>query len=79
MLALRQLMAKTSHLLKTSSTIPLISTKRILISHLNSLNTKIPYFGGNPGTIFGQAYKYAGVKSINGIPTLLSSVLNVRG
>jgi hypothetical protein len=30
-------MAKTSHLLKTSSTIPLISTKRILISHLNSL------------------------------------------
>ena len=79
MLALRQLMAKTSHLLKTSSTIPLISTKRILISHLNSLNTKIPYLGGNPGTIFGQAYKYAGVKSINGIPTLLSSVLNVRG
>jgi hypothetical protein len=27
----------------------------------------------------GQAYKYGGVKSINGIPTLLSSVLNVRG
>ena len=79
MLALRQLMAKTPHLLKTSSTIPLISTKRILISHLNSLNTKIPYFGGNPGTIFGQVYKYAGVKSINGIPTLLSSLLNVRG
>jgi hypothetical protein len=26
-----------------------------------------------------QAYKYGGVKSINGIPTLLSSVLNVRG
>jgi hypothetical protein len=31
------------------------------------------------GTILGQAYKYGGVKSINGIPTLLSSVLNVRG
>jgi hypothetical protein len=27
----------------------------------------------------GQAYTYGGVKSINGIPTLLSSVLNVRG
>jgi hypothetical protein len=27
----------------------------------------------------GQAYKYGVVKSINGIPTLLSSVLNVRG
>ena len=26
-----------------------------------------------------QAYKYGGVKFINGIPTLLSSVLNVRG
>ena len=47
--------------------------------HLNSLNTKIPYFVGNPGTILGQAYKYGGAKSINGIPTLLSSVLNVRG
>jgi hypothetical protein len=40
---------------------------------------KIPYFVGNPGTILGQAYKYGGVKSINGIPTFLSSVLNVRG
>jgi hypothetical protein len=46
---------------------------------INSLNTKIPYFVGNPGTILGQAYTYGGVKSINGIPTLLSSVLNVRG
>jgi hypothetical protein len=27
----------------------------------------------------GQAYTYGGVKSINGIPTLLSSLLNVRG
>jgi hypothetical protein len=27
----------------------------------------------------GQAYTYGGVKSIKGIPTLLSSVLNVRG
>jgi hypothetical protein len=35
------------------------------------LNTKIPYFVGNPGTILGQAYTYGGVKSIN--------VLNVRG
>ena len=61
------------------STIPLISTKRILISHLNSLNTKIPYFVGNPGTILGQAYTYGGVKSINGIPTHLSSVINDRG
>jgi hypothetical protein len=43
------------------------------------LNTKIPYFVGNPGTILGQAYTYGGIKSINGIPTLLSSVLNVRG
>ena len=48
-------------------------------THLNSLNTKIPYVVGNPGTILEQAYKYGGVKSINGIPTLLSSVLNVRG
>jgi hypothetical protein len=43
------------------------------------LNTKIPYFVGNPGTILGQAYTYGGIKSINGIPTPLSSVLNVRG
>ena len=56
-----------------------INKTNILISHLNSLNTKIPYFVGNPLTILGQAYKYGGVKSINGIPTLLSSVLNVRG
>jgi hypothetical protein len=48
-------------------------------THLNSLNTTIPYFVGNPGTILGQAFQYGGVKSINGIPTLLSSVLNVRG
>jgi hypothetical protein len=39
----------------------------------------MPYFVGNPGTILGQAYKYGGVNSINGIPTLLSSVLNVSG
>jgi hypothetical protein len=46
-------------------------TKRILKSHLNSLNTNIPHFVGNPGTILGQTYKYGGVKSINGIPTLI--------
>jgi hypothetical protein len=50
-----------------------------MISHLNKLNTNIPYFLGSPGTILGQAYKYGGVKFINGIPTLLSSVLNLRG
>jgi hypothetical protein len=49
------------------------------LSHLNSLNTKIPHFVGNPGTILGQAYKYGGVKLTNGITTLLSSALNVNG
>jgi hypothetical protein len=57
------------------STIPLISTKRIPISCLNSLNTKIPYFVGNPGTIFGQAYKYGGVKSIINMSCALNLIV----
>jgi len=36
------------------STIPSISTKRTTISHLNSLNTIIPYVVGNPGTRLGK-------------------------
>jgi hypothetical protein len=61
--------SRMEHKEKLASLGTLISTKRILLSHLNSLNTIIPYFVGNPGTILGQAYQYDGVKSINGIPS----------
>jgi hypothetical protein len=40
---------------------------------------KLASFGFTRHRALKQAYKYDGVKSINGIPTLLSSVLNDRG
>jgi hypothetical protein len=51
-------------------TIPTISTKWTITSHLNSLNTKktMAYDVVNPGPGLGQAQKGGEVKSINGIP-----------
>ena len=54
-------------------TIPTISTKWRITSHLNSLNTKKTMTDDvvNPGPGLGQAQKGGGVKSVNGHPQLL--------
>ena len=53
------------------STIPLISTKQTITSHLKSLNIKKNIYNtGNPGLVLWQAQTCGGVKPLNGIPTL---------
>ena len=54
------------------STIPSISTKWTITSHLISLNIKktTRYDVGNPGTSLGQTQKGDGVKPVNRVPTL---------
>ena len=54
-------------------TIPTISTKWRITSHLNSLNTKKTMTDDvvNPGPGLGQAQKGGGVKLVNGHPQLL--------
>lgn len=55
------------------SKIRLISTKRIIATNLNSLNTKRGdkrYYIGNIGPGLGQAQQYGGVQPVNEIPTL---------
>jgi len=49
------------------STIPSISTKRTITSHLNTLNTKTgaTYYVGNPDHSFGQTHRCCGVKPVN--------------
>ena len=53
------------------STIPQISTKRIITSHLKSLNIKktMIYGIGKPDLGLGQAQKWCWIKPVNGIPT----------
>jgi hypothetical protein len=54
------------------STIPLMSTKRTITSHLKSLNTKrrtTEYYVGNQGPGVGHVHNYSGLKSVVGIPT----------
>ena len=53
-------------------TIPTISPKWTITSHLNSLNTKktITYDVVNPGSGLEQAQKCGGVKLVNGTPSL---------
>jgi len=60
-----------------TSTIPLISTKQTITSHLKSLNIKrsTAYDIGNPGPRLGQAQKCCGVKSVKGISTSIHDAL----
>jgi hypothetical protein len=63
------------------STIPSISTKQTVTSHLSSLNTKktTTYDDVNPGSDLGQAQTCGGVKQVNGILTLPSWFLLITG
>jgi hypothetical protein len=55
-------------------------TNSHLLFLLNSLNTKktTTYDVGNTGPGLGQAHKGGGVKPVNGIPTFLSSYLDLQ-
>jgi hypothetical protein len=55
------------------STITSISTKQTITFHLHSLNTNTTHDAENPGSALEQAQKCAGVKPVNGIPTLIWS------
>ena len=54
------------------TTIPPISTKETITSHLKSLNTKKirTYVGGNPVPGFGPAQTFGSIKPGNGIPII---------
>ena len=47
------------------------------LSHQLTEHKKIPYVVGNPGTSLEHAELSGGVKPVNGIPIVPSSVLNV--
>jgi hypothetical protein len=50
---------------------PPLSTKQTIISHFNSMNTKILLHVGDQDPGLVQANKCGGLRPVNGVPTVL--------